>query len=61
MATYWDDIKTILPNGDEVAYVFQGNLNQGGQCGPNHMNIANQCTYLGGVASYTPTSPDGNS
>ena len=61
MATYWDDIKTILPNGDEVAYVFQGNLNQGGQCGPNQMNITNQCTYLGGVASYTPTSPDGNS
>ena len=61
MATYWDDIKTILPNGDEVAYVFQGNLNQGGQCGPNQMNITNQCTYLGGVASYTPTAPDGNS
>lgn len=61
MATYWDNIKTILPNGDEVAYVFQGNLNQGGQCGPNQMNIMNQCTYLGGVASYTPTAPDGDS
>ena len=61
MAVAWDNIKTILPNGSEVAYVFQNNVNQGGQCGPNPMNIGMQCTYLGGAGFYSVNNPDGNS
>jgi len=61
MAVAWDNIKTILPNGSEVAYIFQTNQLGTTTCGPNQSNIVLQCTYLGGVASNTPTQPDGNS
>ena len=61
MAVSWDNIKTILPNGNEVAYIFQTNQIGTTTCGPNQSNIVLQCTYLGGVASNTPNQPDGNS
>jgi len=61
MAVAWDNIKTILPNGSEVVYIFQNNTNQGGQCGPNQLNIGMQCTYLGGVGFYSSNNLDGNS
>ena len=61
MALAWDNIKTILPNGSEVAYIFQNNINQNNVCGPNPMNIGMQCTYLGGVGFLTSSNPDGNS
>ena len=45
----WDQIKTILPNGNEVAYIFQNNRDIGGQCTPNPYNLGFQCMYLDSV------------
>ena len=53
MATSWDLIKTILPNGNEVAYIFQLYTNVNGQCTPNPLNVSMQCSYLAGVAANT--------
>ena len=58
-ATAWDTVKTILPNGNEVAYIFQLYRNINGQCTPNQLNVGMQCSYLAGVAA-SPAGTNNN-